>query len=1327
MVVKKTYLKIILKEIKQSFGRFVAIFSIVALGVGLLSGLIVTTPDMHYSVDEYYDKHNMADIFIKGTMGLTDNDIKILSSMDEIEEIMPAYVTDTLMENNKKEVIATRVFGIPLLNENEGVKVNQLELIKGRLPQNNSECLVERKGGFLSDIPIGSKLIVSKDNDNYEDLDDMYNVKEYTVVGVVANTFYFSFEREVTNIGNGRLGAIIYVDDSSYDLDVYTDFYITASGFKDLDSFSDEYDEGIESIVKKLKNVGEERSKVRFDEILTEATDKLNEGKKEYEEAKLEAETELADAYNEIQEGKADLIKAWSEIQDGRRELEEAKKTLEEETLKAEKEIEDAKIKLADALIELNDGEKELKDAWVELQEGELEYYDGYKKYLDSKKELEKAQKKFDDGEQEYLDGKKKLSDGKREIRQGERELSDAQAKLRDAQIEYDAGVKKLQGEKAQFEQGIAPYIQALNNAQLGFSFSSALELFTAIDNDSTGTVKFAFEGVVSSAYGEVQGGILQLDAEIPKLEDGIAELESKIELLEGMPEDQKPIEQIEELKIQLSELNGKLSYARSKKAELEAQLAQMPKSADIFINGWQQIKAGEAKLSDAKRQIDDGYRQLDRGRAELESAWDEIDSAERELKKAKKELDENRQKIEDGWAELEEGRLELEDARKKLDDGYIKHTDGRKELDDGWIKYYDGLDELAEGELELKDEIEKAQKEIQDGEIDLNKGTREYYDGQKELSEGETEYIEAKAEADKELSDALKEILDAEKEIEEIETPKWYVLDRDYNMSYVSFIMNAEKVAAISKVFPVFFYLVAALVALTTMTRMVEEERTQIGTLKALGYTKSTIMFKYLFYCGLASILGSALGLFIGFKLLPYVIWNAFTVMYHLPRFVAGFNTRIAIVSSGLAILSTLIATIYACHNALKEKPSILMLPRVPKAGKRILLERVGFIWSRMSFNHKATARNLFRYKKHFFMTVIGIGGCTALLVTGFGLRDSIGDVANIQYKEIFNYDVLIELDTKDELDSSIVNILNDNKQTKNYLNLFINKGYGIANDERLEVNLFVSESLEDLNQFITLRERKTKNTFDLDDNSIIITEKLSEVLNLKIGDKITLENSEEEISDFTITGITEHYLGNNVYMSNERYKNSFKSDNTPNSILVDTPGLTPYEQDKMISEILSSNGVLSAEFVGQAKRTFDNLLISINYIVIVIILASGALAFIVLYNLTNININERKKELATLKVLGFHNEEVSAYIFRETTILTLIGILVGLFLGILLHAFIIDTIESTSYMFGRDVKKLSFLISAIITIIFSLIVNIFMSKKLRNIQMVDSMKAVD
>lgn len=1243
----RTYIKIILKEIKQSFGRFLAIFSIVVLGVGLLSGLSVTTPDMQHSVDIYYDQNNMADIYIKATMGLTNEDIEVLSSLDEVKDIMPAYVNDVLLENVDKELIATRIFGIPLLSEDESVTINQLQLIEGRMPESNNECVVERKGEFLSDIAIGSKLFLSKENENYDDIEDMYHVTEYTVVGVVANSFYFSKEREITNIGNGRLASIVYVDKSSYDLDVYTDIYMTATGYMDLDTFSEKYEEGIEEIGKKLEELGEVRSEIRYKEVIEEARKKLEDGKEEYFEAKLEAEIELDDALWEIEDGKIELADARVELEDGIKELQDAKRTLKDEILKGRKEIADANIKLADALVDLESAEIELNDGLIELQDGDKEYQNGYLKYLDGKKELEEVQKKFEEGKQKYLDARAKLSSGKSQIREGEKDLADARTQLNAAEAQYNKGALELQLQKAEFEAGISPLLAGLQS--YGFQYSNSDELFQAVENDPS--VRYIYENAVSG---------------------------SAI-------------------------------------------------SANDLQNGWKQMKAAEVTLEDAKNQIDDGRRQLSSGSSALSSAWDEITSGERELEIGRVELEENKKKLEEAWIELEDSRIKLEDAKREIEEGYVELSDGRKEIEDGWIEYKDGLKKLEEAEIEFNEEIAKANKEIKDAERDLFKGLAEYYDGKKELEDGEIKYLEGKADAEKELADAWVEILDAEKELKDLKEPEWYVLDRNQVMSHVSFIMNSEKVEAIAKIFPGFFYLVAALVALTTMTRMVEEERTQIGTLKALGYKKSIIIFKYLFYCGLASILGSIVGLFIGFKLLPPVIWNAFSTLYHLPKFYAPFNFKIGILSSSLAVLSTMIATFYACYHALKEKPSILMLPRAPKAGKRIFLERVGFIWSRMSFNHKATARNLFRYKKHFFMTVIGIGGCTALLIAGFGIRDSISDVGNIQYDEIYKYDILIDLDTKSDLDETVIAMLNDKERTEKYMDLYQEKGYGIQDKERFEVSVYVADSLRQLSEFVSLRDRESMKEIEVEEDSIIITEKTAETLNLKIGDILSLENSEGENVDLIINGITEQYLGNYIYMSKESYKKKFNSDIIPNLIFVKTPNLSSEEEDEMISIILSSDGVLSAEFIAQSKKTFDNLLTSINYIVIVIIIASGALAFIVLYNLTNININERKKELATLKVLGFHNEEVYSYIFRETTILTSFGILLGLLLGDLFHSFIIDTIESASYMFGRDVKPLSFVFSAIITMLFSIIVNLFMSKKLKNIQMVDSMKAID
>lgn len=1346
MVVGKTYLKIIFKEIKGSFGRFAAIFGIVALGVGFLSGLLVTTPDMNLSVDQYYDRNNMADIFIKATMGLTKDDLDLIQSREDIKELMPAFVTDALMETQDSEIITTRIYGLPLMDGKEA-NINKLQLLEGRMPQNKNEALAERGGSFLSTFKIGDKIKVSSENEDFENIGDTYGVMEYTIVGIVGNSFHFSMERETSNIGNGRLGAIIYADESSYNLDVYTDFYITVKDALGLDSFSSEYEGKVKNVVKGLEKLGEERSLVRYEEVLEEAEKDLADGWAEYNDGKLEAEGELADALKEIEDGKKDLAEGLKDLNDGKKELEDAKLTLKQEVDDANKEIEDGQKELADALIELKDGDKDLADAWLELQDGQKKYQEGYTEFLDGERELKDGQKEFDEGEKKYRDGLEKLEVGKKEIRRGERELDKAKEKLEAGEEEIAGGWSELKANKSYFTSSVDPIAKSLG-------YSSGEVLFNDINRNSA--AKDALISYIDGANQQIEQGILQIKGGIQEIDLNLAQAESGLEdintnlsnlklkleelniALEGTEDDATKaslLAQIREVEIGIETLEGKkaeteygIALMNDKREKLESQLdelqiqkSQIP-SASTLLDGWNQIMDGERELRRAEREISNGWELYYEGRKELNEGKKELEDAEIELADAKVEIEENRVKLQDGWRDLEEARIGLQDAKKKLDDGFVEYYDGKEEIADGWAKYRDGVKELDDAQKTLKEEVAKANKEIKDGEEELAQGQKDYNEGLVELRDGEKEYLDGKAEAEEELAEAYAELMDAQEEIDKLEVPEWYVLDRNSNISFVSFELNAEKVDAVAKVFPIFFYMIAALVTLTTMTRMVEEERTQIGTLKALGYSKLSITAKYIVYCSLASVLGSMGGLFVGFKVIPYIIWNAYGVLFHLPDFIAAYNTKIGLISSGLAILSTLGATIYACNDALKEKPATLMLPRAPKAGKRIVLERVGFIWSRMTFNHKATARNLFRYKKHFFMTIIGISGCTALLVTGFGLRDSIGQLANTQFSQIYKYELEIEVDDGWKGDGDLNNILKDKSLIENSIAIYSDKGELSFKDEKLEATVRAAD-LEVLGDFIEFRDRESKEKLVVNKDSVLITEKLSEVLDLGIGDRFTFINFDDKKAEFTVSGITENYAGNYVYMNKGDYIGGFNIREDENFILA-KPGAAN-SSDSIAQRVLSNEKVLNSSFVSQTKSTFDNLLSAIDYIVVFIIVSSGALAFIVLYNLTNININERNKELATLKVLGYYEEEVSTYIFRETRILAFLGMLLGLVLGMALHTFVIATVENPEFMFGRDVKPLSYLISGVITLVFSIIVNLFMKRKLKNIKMVDSMKA--
>ena len=1023
----KTYIKTIIREIRGSLGRFFAIFSIVALGLGFLAGLSASTPNMKASVDLYYEENNMADIFIKSNLGLTEDDLKVVSKVAEVESIMPAYVTDELIETDKRELFTSRIYGLPLSSANSNHQfINRLTLEKGRMPRANNECLVQASRGYISGLELGTTLtIIKEDEDDEDELEDTYKNTEFTVVGVVSNPFYFSTEREPSSVGDGRLGAIIYVDEDNYDLDVYTDFYIRALGSGDLPSFTDPYEDYTDAIVRKIEKIGKKQAKIRHAEVLADANELLNNAKDDYDAGKAKAYKSLEDASRDLQVGQAELIAA--------------------------------------------------------------------------------------------------------------------QAELSLAKDEITSNELSLQSERAAFESEIRAQEAVFEQAQIDL-------------NQARQSLISAQALIGMEAYNT---GILDIIAQETKL-------------LEGK-----------------NQLSTKKSEAIAKFQEAQAQLDQ-------------------AKLG------------------------------------------------------------------------------------------------------------------VNDGEADLRAA-------KEDLAKGQADYARAKDQVEQELADADFKITEAEEYIEDIKDGKWYVLDRKSNVSYASFSANVEKVGAIAKVFPVFFLLVAALVALTTMTRMVEEGRTQIGTLKALGYTNSVIMSKYIIYCGIASLLGSMLGLTLGFEILPKVIWSAYKTMYHLPPLTTSFDWNFAIISSAVAIASTLGATISAANTALTEKPATLMVPRAPKAGKRIFLERVTFVWSRMKFTHKATARNLIRYKKHFFMTVIGISGCTALIVAGFGLKDSLGDIANTQFQEILTYDLIVETDDTNKGDKVLENFLSNPNKVKDHMRLFSDQGKVLLDGESFAASIRVPEESTKLKKFINLRQRQDHEPTTFNDSSVLVTEKLAETLGIKKGDTFILENGDDQKAEFVLTGITENYVGSYAYINKGAYAKAFGEDFSYDTLLIKTLIQDADEQDTALNEVLSGETTLSAEFMSQAKASYDSLLESINFIVIVLILAAGGLAIIVLYNLTNINIEERRKELATLKVLGFHNKEVAAYIYRETTILSVIGTGVGLLLGTLLHGFIVQVGESVDLMFGRDISPLSFVLSAVITLMFSGIVDIIMYKKLKNIEMVDSMKAID
>ena len=582
------------------------------------------------------------------------------------------------------------------------------------------------------------------------------------------------------------------------------------------------------------------------------------------------------------------------------------------------------------------------------------------------------------------------------------------------------------------------------------------------------------------------------------------------------------------------------------------------------------------------------------------------------------------------------------------------------------------------------------------------------------------TAYIKLNTTESRFTKDYEKEIRKEKKKIrqelknEKLEGQTWYVLDINSNTGFYQYKQDTERIDNVAKVFPLVFFIVAVLICLTTMTRMVEEERSQIGTLKSLGYKDSAIMFKYVLYASLATIIGGMIGVLIGYRLLPDICFDMYKNMYRIGDIKLSYYSSLTFQGMMIALLCTLGATIYTCRKTLKESPANLLRPVAPAPGKRVLLEKIPCIWNHLSFSYKVTVRNVFRYKKRFLMTIIGIAGCTGLILAGFGLKDCIVKMVPHQYEGIFNYQVKITLDENQTKDT--INKIKENKKVKDLLQIQEESITLDNKDTNQSITLIVPK--DNIDGFIKLQDRKSKEKYQLKDG-VIVTEKLANLLDLEEGD--TLKFTGTDTYTEKVSNITENYLFHYIYLPKEKYKGTY------NTVLLKTKNMTEKQEKKFANELKEIPGVSNITFTSSTRHVFDDTMDSFAYVSLILIISAGALAFVVLYNLSSINISERRRELATIKVLGFYDKEVYQYINRENTILTVIGILLGLGVGNILTMYIIKTCELDMLMFDPTIAPLSYLYAILITAAFAILVNIILYFSLKKIDMIESLKSVE
>lgn len=1163
-------------EIRKSRGRFLSILFIVAIGVAFFSGIRATEPDMVYSGDAYFDKNNMMDIQVISTLGLTEDDIEALESVDGIESVEAGYSTDALCTVQDSQSV---VHIMSILST-----MNTLQVEEGRLPQTADECAVDANFLTGSGYEIGDTITFTSGTEDA--LTESLETDTFTIVGTVSSPCYISFSRGSTTIGTGTIEGFISVLPESFSMDVYTELYAFVEGAKDLTAFTDAYTERVDEVMENVEAIREDRETARYDEIVNDAQAEIDDAKQELADAKAEAEEELADAKSQIDDGNAQL--------------------------------EDAKEEIAASKVELQNSKAQLEASQTEVD--------------DSKVQLNATQAEVDSSKAQLEASQAELDITKEQLNASQAEVDSSKAQLEASQAELDSTREQLDTSQAELDQKTA---ELASQAEVCSQKQTELESSKA----EYQSLKEQYEAAAAAGYTDeaTEQMLQEMEAQIAA---GEAELAAAQEAIEA--------------------------------AQTELAAAQA------------QIDAGQAQVEEGQAQIDAGWVQVNEGQAQIDAGWVQVN---------------------EGQAQIDAARTQIEEGQAQINAGWTQVNEGQAQIDAGWIQVNEGQAQIEEAEAEI---AENAQT----------------------LADAQTEYEEARQEAEEQIADGEAEIADAEEEVASISMAKWYINDRDDMTEYTGYGENADRMRAIGEVFPVIFFLVAALISLTTMTRMVEEQRTQIGTLKALGYERHAIAAKHIGYALLATVAGSLIGVLIGEKIFPAIIITAYGIMYpYMKELVIPYNMQYALAASLAALACTLLATIFSCYKELREQSAELMRPPTPKQGKRVFLEKLPFLWKHFNFTWKATIRNLLRYKKRFFMTIFGIGGCMGLLLVGFGLKDSIFDIGRIQYHEIQLFDGTLVLNddaSEEEKASTCEELEDDSRVEASVTNLLEQVTVG-KGDETGTVYLNVPEETDNFSTFVVLRNRTSGESCTLDDEGVILSEKMAKELNAEVGDTIYIEDETRGNLEVTVSGICENYMQHYLYMTPTLYEKLYGEEPAYNAVYFIMSEEYEDDAESVGEEILTGEGALSISYTADVEAQLDDMLGALNIVIVVLVISAGMLAFVVLYNLNNINITERKRELATLKVLGFYPKEVAEYVYRENSILTVIGALVGMVIGKLLHRFIIVTVEIPSAMFGRNINWDSFVYGFLITIAFALFVNGVMYFRLKKIDMVESLKSVE
>ncbi len=925
--------------------------------------------------------------------------------------------------------------------------------------------------------------------------------------------------------------------------------------------------------------------------------------------------------------------------------------------------MDEANEELNDAKAELADGQQELSDA---MAEAETEFAD--------------AQSDINSGWADIYSAEQDLTDGQNALNSGKQELENSRALLVSGQAAYDSGLAQYNAGVAEYEKGAAEFNKAQSDLNtLKATYDTQKQVLDDLN-------------LLITALKGYETALTTNSTELARLTDATTSLPTDNVLYSA---------EAQKIATTLGTITAILPPTSAQKTSLEAALTHIATAI-----------AG----TDATKPITDVASQLNT--VVLPQLTIEIAANEQASIALTQAVDSMLVAHTDGQNQLNAQKPVLDAAKAQLDQSGAMLASSYSELQQGYSS-------LAQAERDA--DIAGAQKEIDDGFIELQNGKNELYDAQKELDDAKAEAETEFADAQKELDDAVLEIADAEEEIAELEEPVWYVQTREQQPGYSGYSNSVDSINAISGIFPVFFYLVSTLVCLTTMTRMVEENRGQIGTLKTLGYSRGVIAFEYLFYGTLASLTGALVGSIGGSYIFPLAVWESYSIMYSMGDMTIAIHPLYFTASVVSSVAVTGIATLGACIAELRSVPATLLRPKAPRAGKRILLEYIKPLWNNMNFSQKVTSRNIFRYKSRFLMTVIGVAGCTALLVTGFGLNDTVGSTFPLQFGRVYTYDAFLALE--DSSNSNENTQLNSELDSLTDYVYFTQKSVKVNFNEsdsgELQVGLYIAEQPEKLGEFIHFYNIENSEELSLENaGGVFITEKIASTLGITAGDEITLDLTQDEKAiTVTVAAVVENYLSHFVYITPDMYTALTGDMPQYNSLILEATEGTLIQS--ALEVLLEVDNVAGSMINAELEEEFSSSMDGLSSVIWLAIISASALAVVVLYNLTNINIIERTREIATLKVLGFYPKESAAYIYKESFFLTLIGALAGLVVGIYLHEIVLQMAAVDDVLFNIYIKPVSFVFSVVFTLLSLAVVDIIMFKRLKNIDMIESLAA--